>query len=438
MKTSLVWFRNDLRLEDNQTLDTAIRESDNVLPVYILDPRQFTSTIYNFPKTGDVRKKFIYECLNDLKTNLQKIGGDLIITEGIPEELIPELAKSFGIQKVYFSEEATTEERAVEQRVEIRLGKLGIETEKFWTSTLICKSDLPFSIPHIPDVFTKFRSKIEHETKYSMPLEAPIAINLHPDFQKIDSIELAENFENVKIDERSVLAFSGGETKAKSRLRNYIWEEESIRNYKEVRNGLIGSSYSTKFSPWLATGCLSAKTIASEVDKYETMVCKNDSTYWVKFELLWRDFFRFTALRQGSRLFDPNGFNGLNVKPGKTDFARLKKWINGETGDAFVDANMRELAATGWMSNRGRQNVASYLIHDMQVNWLLGAAYFESQLIDYDPCSNYGNWAYIAGVGNDPRPIRKFNTIKQAQDYDPQGAYRKLWSKGSSFNYNYN
>ncbi len=111
----------------------------------------------------------------------------------------------------------------------------------------------------------------------------------------------------------------------------------------------------------------------------------------------------------------------------KRDLARFQLWKEGKTGDSFVDANMRELAATGWMSNRGRQNVASYLIHDMQVDWLLGAAYFESQLIDYDPCSNYGNWAYIAGVGNDPRPVRKFNTAKQAQDYDPQRTYRKLW-----------
>lgn len=438
MKTSLVWFRNDLRLEDNETLVEAIKHFDCVLPVYIIDPRQYTSTIYNFPKTGDIRKKFIYECLKDLKNNLRKIGGDLLIIEGIPEDEIPVLASTFGVNKVYFAEEATIEEKTIEQKLEVRLEKIGIESEKFWTSTLVNKIDLPFSVPHVPDMFTKFRNKIEHESKYRIPLPPPKTIKLPKDFDKIKSIAFNQSPECIKTDERSVLQFVGGETHGKSRLQTYIWNDGSVINYKETRNGLIGSSYSTKFSPWLATGCLSATSIAHEVEKFETTVCKNESTYWIKFELLWRDFFRFTALRHGSKIFDPSGFNGKQIKPGKSDFVLLKKWVNGETGDSFVDANMRELAATGWMSNRGRQNVASYLIHDMQVNWLMGAAYFESQLIDYDPCSNYGNWAYIAGVGNDPRPSRKFNTIKQAQDYDPQGAYRKLWSKGSAINHNYN
>jgi len=438
MKTSLVWFRNDLRLEDNQTLTSAIKHASFVIPVYIIDPRQFISTVYNFPKTGAVRKKFIHECVIDLQSSLKKIGGDLLVIEGIPEEEIPKLATAFNVKKVYFQEEATTEEKAVEFKLEARLEKLGIESKKFWTSTLVNKTDLPFSIPNVPDVFTKFRNKIEHETNYRTPIAAPTEITLPPDFNKIESTDLLQKTENLKQDERSVLQFFGGETHGKYRLKTYIWDDSSINKYKEMRNGLIGSSYSTKFSPWLATGCLSSSSIAHEVEKYEATICKNESTYWIKFELLWRDFFRFTALRQGSKLFDQHGFNGLQATPGKSDIKLLQKWINAQTGDAFVDANMRELATTGWMSNRGRQNAASYLIHDMQVNWLMGAAYFESQLIDYDPCSNYGNWAYIAGVGNDPRPSRKFNTVKQAQDYDPQGAYRKLWSYGSTLNYTYN
>ena len=105
----------------------------------------------------------------------------------------------------------------------------------------------------------------------------------------------------------------------------------------------------------------------------------------------------------------------------------LNRWINGETESDFVNANMLELKHTGFMSNRGRQNVASYLCNDLKLDWRYGAAYFEQQLIDYDVCSNWGNWAYVAGVGNDPRKDRYFNVVKQANDYDKEGVYRKLW-----------
>jgi len=102
-------------------------------------------------------------------------------------------------------------------------------------------------------------------------------------------------------------------------------------------------------------------------------------------------------------------------------------WAIGKTGVPFVDANMRELTATGWMSNRGRQNVASFLVRDLKVNWQMGAEYFESQLIDYDTCSNWGNWNYVAGVGSDPREDRYFNILTQAKNYDPLGDYVRLW-----------
>jgi deoxyribodipyrimidine photo-lyase len=128
-----------------------------------------------------------------------------------------------------------------------------------------------------------------------------------------------------------------------------------------------------------------------------------------------------------ARLFELHGFNGQRALNDLNDQELLDKWINGTTGDDFVDANMRELKYTGFMSNRGRQNVASYLIDQLKVDWRFGAAYFEEQLIDYDVSSNWGNWAYLAGVGNDPRGKRVFNTDKQATDYDPEGKYRELW-----------
>ncbi len=144
------------------------------------------------------------------------------------------------------------------------------------------------------------------------------------------------------------------------------------------------------------------------------------------FELLWRDFFRFICVKHGDRIFRPSGLQGISIA-WKEDWERFRLWQEGKTGFPLVDANMRELASTGFMSNRGRQNVASFLTKNLGINWLLGAEWFESLLIDYDVCSNWGNWNYTAGVGNDARGFRYFNIPKQSRDYDPKGEYLKHW-----------
>ncbi len=144
------------------------------------------------------------------------------------------------------------------------------------------------------------------------------------------------------------------------------------------------------------------------------------------FELLWRDFFRMMGKKHGNAIFHKGGTKG-EAPQSRTDPAAFETWMNGLTGSPFVDANMRELALTGFMSNRGRQNVASYLAKDLRLDWRLGAEYFESVLIDYDVTSNWCNWNYVAGVGSDPREDRYFNILTQARRYDEDGAYVKLW-----------
>jgi len=131
--------------------------------------------------------------------------------------------------------------------------------------------------------------------------------------------------------------------------------------------------------------------------------------------------------KHGNAIFRQSGIQNLNDNLGSEDKDLFKLWANGETGVPFIDANMKELNATGFMSNRGRQNVASFLVKDLKINWVMGAEYFESLLIDYDPCSNYGNWNYVAGVGNDPRSGRYFNILSQAKRYDSKAEYVKYW-----------
>ncbi|TDV49272.1 DASH family cryptochrome [Pseudomonas graminis] len=220
-------------------------------------------------------------------------------------------------------------------------------------------------------------------------------------------------------------AYHGGEQTAIEHLQQYF-RRGLANSYKATRNNLSAVDDSTKFSPWLARGSLSAPQIDQALKAFEAEYGANDSTYWIYFELLWRDYFRLLHLKYGRLLYRASGLKG-GSEPGHNPqgFAR---WCRGETGEALIDAGMRELAATGYLSNRMRQIVASYLIFDLKGDWRAGAAWFEAQLVDYDVYSNQGNWLYIAGYGTDPRGGRRFNTTKQADEHDADGAYRRLWA----------
>ncbi len=428
MKTKLVWFRNDLRLHDNEPLLSAINRSEQIIPLYIFDSRQFQNTVLGFNKTGSFRTQFLLESVQNLRDNLKKIGGNLIIRIGLPEQIIPQLCKQYNVVSVYFNKEVAPEEILVENNVEKELVKLDINWRDTYTSTLLAKSDLPFGIPKLPDVFTVFKTKVEHDCSIQLPLTAPQLVRI-PNSIDIGELPTISQLNNryTKIDERAAFQFKGGESEGLKRLQMYLWESDYLKTYFDTRNELIGENYSTKLSPWLALGCISPRQIHQEVKRYELERVKNKSTYWLTFELLWRDFFHFTMEKHQNKLFLLEGFKPSNKAQQTFDFENLQKWINGKTGVDFIDANMNELRLTGFMSNRGRQNVASYLINDLKVNWVMGAAYFESLLIDYDVYSNYGNWAYIAGVGNDPRKDRYFNIERQAKVYDAEGKYRALW-----------
>ena len=420
MSRAILWFRNDLRLDDNPALNAAVKECREAVPVYILDERYLERGPWGFLRTGPYRLKFLLESLHDLDEDLRSRGGRLIVRKGIPEQELPRLAKEYGCSRLYASKEYTHEELKAEKAIAAAL-----DTRFYPSSTLFEPENLPFAIGQLPNVFTAFRKRVEQYGTIPESLSPPdemVCPGL-PDTQ-IPSVENL-GFEMPPADERAVLAFQGGAMAAHSRLDHYFWNTESLSSYKETRNGLIGADYSSKFSPWLANGCLSTRTLYWEVERYEAEVERNKSTYWMKFELLWREYFRLVAMRYGRRIFYPGGIQDKTVSWKKNDRA-LERWRTGTTGDDFVDANMRELLFTGFMSNRGRQNVASYLVHQLKQDWRKGAAWFESLLIDYDVCSNYGNWMYAAGVGNDPRD-RIFNTHKQASMYDAGGAYRRLW-----------
>ena len=429
MKTSIIWFKTDLRLEDNETLVKAISQSEQVIPVYCFDDSHFETSAYGFKKTGSFRAQFLLESLQDLDKNLRKLGSGLLIVRGKPEVEIPKIVKEYKAQKVFAKREVAFEEKRTEKLVQAELFKLRCELETFSTSTLYHAEDLPFSIKDIPDVFTNFRKKTEKESKIRSVFVAPEQINSPeiPVLQLPTLEDLGLVFSS--IDSRAAIQFKGGETEAINRLNYYFYETKNLSNYKETRNGMVGADYSSKFSAWLAMGCISPRFIYTEVKKYEKQFGANDSTYWLIFELLWRDFFRFMFKKHQTKFFLYAGIKTEKINSKSLNEKLLSQWINGATQSDFINANMLELKQTGFMSNRGRQNVASYFCNELNMDWRLGAAYFEEQLLDYDVCSNWGNWAYLAGVGNDPRGHRYFNIEKQANDYDKNEVFRNLWLK---------
>jgi deoxyribodipyrimidine photo-lyase len=426
-KCILVWFRNDLRIHDNELLWEASEKASQIIPVYIFDPRYYQTTTYNTLKTGKLRAQFILESVADLKKSLQNLGSDLLVLSGKPEELIPEIAQKYGADVVYHHREVASEETEISNLVEDILWKQKINLKHFIGHTFYHKEDLPFPIKDIPDVFTSFRKKVERESDVRPCFNLPLKISSPKNLEITEIPTLQDLNFTASADDVSVGNFKGGETEGLKRLNYYLWETDLLKKYKLTRNGLLGLDYSSKFSPWLAAGCLSPRSIYWEIKKYEKERGANDSTYWLIFELLWRDYFRFMFKKHGTKYFLETGFKNKEQDLASNQEELFNKWKDGETGIPFIDANMKELKQTGFMSNRGRQNVASFLIKDLKVNWTLGAAYFEEQLIDYSTSSNWGNWAYVAGVGNDPREDRYFNVIKQANEYDPKAEYVKYW-----------
>jgi deoxyribodipyrimidine photo-lyase len=428
MNNHLVWFRNDLRVRDNNVLRKAREGADCLIAVYCFDPRQFEDSKYGFKKTEKYRARFLLETVRNLKSSLERLHIPLLVYLARPEEVIPKVVKDYEINCIYFQKEWTTEECDVNDSLKVSLA-VNVQLVELYDQFLYPPEDVPFSsFKEIPQVFTAFRKKVEkfaQVPEQNPVIEAMERDNLFDNPTAIPSLHQL-GLEEFKTDPRSAFPFSGGERQAWTHLENYIWTGQYIKSYKETRNGLVGVSYSSKLSPWLANGSISARSIFWQVRKFEREVKKNSSTYWLIFELIWRDYFKYVSLKEGDKIFRLGGIL-QNEYDWKNDERSFKRWRDGQTPYSFVNANMKELAHTGWMSNRGRQNVASYWAKELQQDWRIGAAYFESLLIDYDVHSNWGNWMYNSGVGNDPRD-RKFNIQLQAKRYDPDKAFQNLWN----------
>ena len=422
MKKSIYWFRKNLRLRDNPSLFNAINDNDEIIFIYIIDLQTYNPNGLDIHEIGDFRKKFMMESVLDLEKNLKSKKIHLHVFEGDKFKILEEIRSSHGIDTIYCSKEVGWYEEEDEKKLIDKNFELIMSEDPH----LIEERELPFNLDNLPLIFTTFRKKVEKNSKIRNEIKELPTIKkaiVSTDLKFLSKIEV----NNIINHSNTAYPFEGGERNALERLKSYLWESHNIAKYKETRNGLIGTEYSSKFSAYLSTGSISPVTIYHEIKKFEREVKKNSSTYWLIFELMWREFFRYVTKKGKKNIFKINGINGnIFNRNFNSDIDLFKKWCNGETGQEFIDANMVELNSTGFMSNRGRQNVASYLINDLDLNWTWGAAYFESKLIDYDVASNWCNWMYMAGVGNNVRNWA-FNPTKQSDMYDKAGKFRSLW-----------
>jgi deoxyribodipyrimidine photo-lyase len=396
------------------------------------------SLIWGFERISEHRLQFLRDALRDLRQQLEQLGSGLLELQAPLDsssivDLVINAAHHHGIKTIYCEVIQAPEE--MQELSALRQAGLIVHAEL--ESTMIAVRNLPFAPEAMPDQFTQFRNTIEKAKRlFTEPVSAPSQIPPLPENFKrselaadafiphgTESVPLKDGHPHSSFPHYRE-AYRGGTTAAIAHLRQYL-ERALPHSYKATRNQLHGLDYSSKLSPWLALGCISARSVMQKLKQFELEQGANEGSYWLWFELLWRDYFRVLHLKYGKQLYCVSGLNQSEKPIHNT--RGFEHWCSGTTGESIVDAGMRELKATGYLSNRLRQVVASYLIYDLHSDWRAGAAWFESQLLDYDVYSNQGNWLYIAGRGTDPRGGRRFNPQKQAQDHDANGSYRTLW-----------
>ncbi len=425
---SIYLFTNDLRIDDNLALQQACEASERLLCIYIVAPQAFTENTYGLKPIGEHRWQFLYQSLMDLSRSLEQLGQHLVIYYDHPLEVIAKLTTQHAIDAIFRSQQIGVHENQFWKSLKQRHSSLTfIEAP---TYTIFSQSNLPIDLGDFPVSFSKFRKKVE-STNYidnlrktpkikAMPRTFASTLNELTEYPSISAINASKNYYPI----------AGGETEGLKHLKNYFSASQPT-TYKEVRNELDGWENSTKFSLWLAQGCLSVNIILTELQNFEAHVKANESTYWIAFELLWREYFQWLAMSAKTRLFQSSGIKQTRVTSHFSPTV-FQSWCGGNTAEPLVNALMHQLNATGFMSNRGRQLVASYFVNELNLDWRYGAAYFEQQLIDYDVASNWGNWQYLAGVGTDPRGKRHFNIQKQQALYDPAQRFIRRWLNQNS------
>jgi deoxyribodipyrimidine photo-lyase len=400
--TSIWWIRRDLRLTDNPALHAAL-EAGDVIPVFILDP--------SLSSTSPRRQSFLYEGLAALDKELQARGSYLVIRKDKPVEALRKLFDQTKSQTIFAEEDFTPYARERDAPISKILPLQLVSGQTVHHPKSVLKADgRPYT------VYTPYSKVWKAQLPKIKLLPAPEKINTPAGIAS----EAIPEFQTNPL-------FPSGEQEALVRLEEFVYKK--IYSYADDRNrmDLDGTS---SLSPYLRFGMLGLRqavdTAKQAMSEGRSAESKRNAEIWLN-ELIWREFYiqilyHFPHVSKGS-------FNAsLANIPWRNDETEFAAWKEGRTGMPIVDAAMRQLKETGWMHNRARMIVASFLVKDLLIDWRWGEAWFMENLLDGDPAANNGGWQWTAGTGTDAAPyFRIFNPVLQSAKFDPNGDYIRKW-----------
>ena len=409
MATALLWYRRDLRVTDHPALVRAAADFERVVPVFVLDDRLRRGRFASAP-----REAFMLGCLRALDRGLRERGSGLVVRDGPPERELVVLAGDVGAQAVLWTSDVSPYARARDTRVTEALREAGVRAMPQGGNYVVDVSrprtggGTPFS------VFSPFHRqwrKVERRTVHRAPAElVPLPSGLRKG--RLPGAPTGGELPEPHCEP--------GEPAARTALA--AWLGGPIDHYADRQDG-IARKGTSGLSPYLRWGCLSP----AECEARAARRGGAGAVAWIR-QLCWRDFYAHVLLANpdNARLEYQPRYRELDWED---DGDAFDAWREGRTGYPLVDAGMRQLARTGWMHNRARLVVGSFLTKDLHLDWRLGERHFEALLLDGEPAQNNGNWQWISSVGVDPAPYfrRIFNPVLQQRKFDPDGTYVRRW-----------
>lgn len=428
IKIGIVWFRHDLRLRDNQALTDAAEQCDVVLPVYVFDERLYKEQTPNgFRQIGVYRAQLILDSVLNLKKSLQEKNIDLIVRIGKAEEIIYEIADQVKSSWVFCNRERAPEEEFIQDKLENRLWQIGQELRFSRGKMLYHTGDLPFPVRHTPDTYAAFYREVGKIVPVRKPL--PIPDKMLPYMGSVESESIPTlidlGFKSNEIPGEG-FRFKGGESEGLKKLDEFIKNNFKVSSIKTNRRNK-DEVLITHLSPYINAGVLSPKTLYESINQFMGNKFHSNRASCIIHGLMRRDFLKLLEKKYKTKIFDKAGIKGNEQYDLKHEMDKFWLWANAKTGIPIVDAFMRELNNTGFISYEGRRILSQFLIEELQVNWQLGAEYFQSKLVDYNPCSNWGNWNIMAGVAYDTKEDRYCSIITKARKLDPHGDFVRKW-----------
>ncbi len=410
MNVGIHWFRRDLRLRDNTALARAAAAAERLVPVFILD-----DAILGRRDTGASRVRFLLGCLEELAAGLAERGSRLVVLRGDPAEVLVQVARSAGATSVHWNKDYEPFARSRDTRVSEMLGAAGVRAYAWKDQVLFEESEILTGQRRPYTVFTPY-ARVWRTQKTIAPVGVP---TLPPLPVGLGSLPV------VPLPDATTLGFASaaalptpGEAAAHARLPEFA--RDGLADYAEQRN-IPGHAGTSGLSPYLRFGAISVRTVHAAASG-RGLGARTFTT-----ELAWRDFYQQILFHHPNverQAFKP----AMRTLAWENDRDLFAAWQRGETGYPIVDAAMRQLRATGWMHNRCRMIVASFLTKDLLIDWRWGERHFMRELVDGDLAANNGGWQWSASTGTDAQPwFRIFNPVSQGEKFDPDGDYVRRW-----------